>query len=618
MGESSAKMPESSQPASGGSICGVHNLYETQPDNRGRTSWTDTRPEDLIKPGENAQSSQYALIIRNSRCYDGRKSLQIHSLIVQSQPIKTFLEEKVMTGYPGLTLTLDRVEFSRPFKPFVHRWDKFVEAMNNEQDETTKSHVGLLYKVLEEELRDTISSKNDLIANGVITHDLLWTIFEPGDPVFSIMEGRKRAFSFDHGNVERETGAFSMKVKYFDFDGEFFGTQTQRMNIYFFEGTEAITSLSAFPLIYHEDSATIRKELIARGKLWEDHKGYHYKAYEGGAVSYFFKRQIKLNIKSRIVIDTDAYNTFNPDEAVYVSGTSVEELTDDQRLIATPAIRGYALRDKRWLELYIDGVKEITWNQRAFDSLVLPHAQQDLKQLILAFAEAQSKNVDGFDDIIQGKGRGVIMLLSGPPGVGKTLTAESVAEVMKVPLYTLSAGDLGTSASGVEQTLKDILSIVPRWGAILLLDEADVFMEARTARDLARNELVSVFLRMLEYYEGFLFLTSNRAENIDPAFESRIHVSLNYPELDPTSRRQIWTQFLGDEHIGGFTRQELDQMAEVPLNGRQIKNVLRTAHLLAQKQKVGRLGYGHIQTILKLRTSNLALLGDSKDDDLYS
>lgn len=93
------------------------------------------------------------------------------------------------------------------------------------------------------------------------------------------------------------------------------------------------------------------------------------------------------------------------------------------------------------------------------------------------------------------------MLLSGPPGVGKTLTAESVAEVMRVPLYVLSAGDLGTRASTVEENLKDILRIVPKWGAVLLLDEADVFMEARNSTDLARNELVSIFLRMLEYYE---------------------------------------------------------------------------------------------------------------------
>ena len=101
------------------------------------------------------------------------------------------------------------------------------------------------------------------------------------------------------------------------------------------------------------------------------------------------------------------------------------------------------------------------------------------------------------------------MQLSGPPGVGKTLTAESVAEVMKVPLYVMSAGDLGTTARSVEGNLKDILRMVPKWDAVLLLDEADVFMEARSATDLQRNELVSIFLRMLEYYE-VSFLTIKR------------------------------------------------------------------------------------------------------------
>ena len=54
------------------------------------------------------------------------------------------------------------------------------------------------------------------------------------------------------------------------------------------------------------------------------------------------------------------------------------------------------------------------------------------------------------------------MLLSGPPGVGKTLTAESVAEVMKVPLYVLNASDQGTSASRVEEHMKAILRMVPK------------------------------------------------------------------------------------------------------------------------------------------------------------
>ena len=85
----------------------------------------------------------------------------------------------------------------------------------------------------------------------------------------------------------------------------------------------------------------------------------------------------------------------------------------------------------------------------------------------------------------------MIILLEGPPGTGKTLTAESIAEAMQAPLYIMSAGELGTQADRVEEYLSDILKMATMWKAILLIDEADIFMEERGRHDLERNELVS-------------------------------------------------------------------------------------------------------------------------------
>ena len=119
---------------------------------------------------------------------------------------------------------------------------------------------------------------------------------------------------------------------------------------------------------------------------------------------------------------------------------------------------------------------------------MIPEAQKDL---ILRVAKSQAKNKDAFDDVIKGKGKGLIMLLSGPPGVGKTLTAEAVAEVMRVPLFSMGALDLGIRVGEVEDSLDKILRMVSRWNAVLLMDEADVFLEQRTVNDLQRNELVS-------------------------------------------------------------------------------------------------------------------------------
>ena len=102
--------------------------------------------------------------------------------------------------------------------------------------------------------------------------------------------------------------------------------------------------------------------------------------------------------------------------------TAMEALNADQLLLCSATLKGYSLRNKKWLTFSIGSVKDIKYNEGAFDSLVLP---EDHKELILALTESQVANKESFDDVIQGKGRGMIMLLSGPPGVGKTLTAES-------------------------------------------------------------------------------------------------------------------------------------------------------------------------------------------------
>lgn len=303
-------------------------------------------------------------------------------------------------------------------------------------------------------------------------------------------------------------------------------------------------------------------------------------------------------------------------------------------------------------------LQDIPFNERAFSSLNLPKNQKDL---ILGFTSVKAPYRNQFDDVIEGKGKGIIILLSGPPGVGKTLTAESVAEEMKVPLYIMAAGDLGLDPRSVETKLQDVMSMCSRWGAILLLDEADIFLEERSLHELERNKLVSIFLRVLEYYEGIMFLTTNRVQTFDAAFQSRIHISLEYPELDKPARKAIWRNFLdrhdvaqatardkpalplagtvrsqhtrkrklgslvepdADSNINGriyeandtnenvekerhqrlttpheISEDELTKLSDLRINGRQIKNFLKTAQLLAI-YKEEPLSYSHLETVV--------------------
>jgi AAA+ superfamily predicted ATPase len=129
--------------------------------------------------------------------------------------------------------------------------------------------------------------------------------------------------------------------------------------------------------------------------------------------------------------------------------------------------------------------------------------------------------------------------------VGKTLTAELIAEHLRRPLMPVSAGELGTTAETVEMRLPRIFKRASRWKAVLLLDEADVLLEQRSSQDIHRNALVCVFLRTLEYYQGMMFLTTNRVGQIDDAIASRIHFELKYEKLSPEQRTNIWRYFLG-------------------------------------------------------------------------
>ena len=116
-------------------------------------------------------------------------------------------------------------------------------------------------------------------------------------------------------------------------------------------------------------------------------------------------------------------------------------------------------------------VQEINWNDEAFRNLVLPSGR---KMLLQSLVEAHSADL-GFDDFVQGKGHGLVINLYGPPGVGKTLSAEATSEHVRRPLYVVGSGDLGTDATGLDANLSRIFDIATGWKAIVLIDEVRIF-----------------------------------------------------------------------------------------------------------------------------------------------
>ncbi|KAK5724159.1 hypothetical protein LTR17_013540 [Elasticomyces elasticus] len=694
-----------------GMSVGYKNLYSGKEDKRGRFQWQTSIPEDLGKPAEDAESEKWAIIVRHVKTYnDPKKVLSVHSIVVQSPLLKELLKD-VLAGYPGVTVGLKRLEFNGRFEPLIHRWPELVAAINELKTQTDNDdenanqrlmHAGLLQELLATEFKDSIDSATDLKSQGVMTYEHLWTLFQPGSLVFSKQQSQDRIFrlhSSKYGQDRNGNPVYWLTCQYVDYDGTRWGTNKLNVCIPAYEGTKPITSLPTLPLDFHGDKDALIDRLVERGGKVETLAGSHYRGYSGvGWRMGSMNVKEKYNVKGRVVIDTYGWNRFNPNTAIYVTALHVKDtpaaagtgggalatgeyggedeydegydeddggmpvdgffadeedednkrvtLTDEQKMICTPLVRGYALKEKMWLNFFVNAVQDIAFSSRAFDSLVLPN---DQKELILGFTATQQGYRSQFDDVIEGKGRGIILLLCGPPGVGKTLTAESVAEEMKVPLYMMSAGDLGLDPRHVEAKLQGILDMCTRWNAILLLDEADVFLEERSLHELERNKLVSIFLRVLEYYEGIMFLTTNRVQTFDAAFQSRIHISLNYQELDKKSRRTVWKNFLAQHDIAqqasrdrpvkalasaakpnaptnghasptdevdglstamadlhlkrtlphAINDKDLNKLCDMSMNGRQIKNILKTAQLLASRKGEG-LSYDHVKTVMEV------------------
>ncbi|GKT59638.1 AAA family ATPase [Colletotrichum tofieldiae] len=275
------------------------------------------------------------------------------------------------------------------------------------------------------------------------------------------------------------------------------------------------------------------------------------------------------------------------------------EFSEEDYLIASSIVLGFSFSEKLWLEFTVSGVSDIQWNNSAYESLVLEPKQKDI---VKALVESHKYHAaESIDDVIQGKGKGLVAVLHGPPGTGKTLTAEGISELLKCPLYMASAGELGTDSRYLESELQKILDICHAWGAILLLDEADVFLEKRNLHEIARNALVSIFLRQLEYFQGILFLTTNRVE-------SRIHIALRYESLTQKAKKSIFKIFvervrvLERVDLKPFSEEDYDNLAKHDLNGRQIKNTVRTAQALAVN-KGEALGMEHIKQVLDVQNS---------------
>lgn len=278
----------------------------------------------------------------------------------------------------------------------------------------------------------------------------------------------------------------------------------------------------------------------------------------------------------RVLIDEDEINLQKKDE--------LDDDSDDSRYDEKigyapihPHVKVFDLSNHEWLTIYSQNLIPYPWNKNLMDKLILPEGQKTLISMLMETTKVKH------DDIVKGKMQGVIVLATGIPGVGKTLTAEIFGEFIEKPLYSIQCSQLGLGVEDIEKNLSKALSRANRWNAILLIDEADVYIRQR-GEDIFQNAIVGVFLRLIEYYSGIMFMTSNRGEIIDDAIISRATAWIKYNSPDEALLKRIWS-VLGKNYGIEFTDDQLEELFKgLPnITGRTVRNLLKLAALLASK-----------------------------------
>lgn len=330
---------------------------------------------------------------------------------------------------------------------------------------------------------------------------------------------------------------------------------------------------------YQKSYEIYKKFIVMFGEqFWGN--GYGYSAdYRGEKYSLSKDKR-----RSRLVNDTD---TEKSPSVVHTGTFWVFDNDSTLTIPIHPMIYMFDLEAHNHLWVHVDNLEIYKYNPQLKEKLILP---ANLKELIDILTVDIGHNLQ---DVVAGKTGGTIVITKGLPGTGKTLSAEVYSEVIERPLYIVQSSQLGISIKDLEDNLKKVLSNANKWRAVLLIDEADVYIHER-GDDIHQNAIVGVFLRILEYYNGLMFMTTNRASIIDDAILSRATAIIEFPV--PVNEDAIAiTNTLATQFGLKFEKNVDKYISEKhpTITGRSIKNILKLAAKLA---KGGNITKKHIDT----------------------
>ncbi|KAF1363367.1 P-loop containing nucleoside triphosphate hydrolase protein [Lizonia empirigonia] len=582
--------------------------------------------------------------------YRGRGYVRIYSRAILNAL------QSVVNYYPGQDLVSQPTDIHWPYAIIIHHWTQLKTFHSNFIDSEpginanecsvtdTNHHLKLLLDFVDKEMGEQVRTERERWKRDppVASFDMLWLLLKPGIDIYEHLDNFdcKEAFvmsKVDFSPLDGSWESYSVTEWRFDNDSTSLRPVLRSKKIDRFHGERPIHELSIFPCEYHTTHITRRQELIERGRLFtslqqkrcmyfdgltivppqQAYRGYvvvdPVKALEAMPRRHEQVHHLVESKPSRLPLcscERCAAIECERDKPAKFSGykriafKDIPSMTEHQLFMCAIGVEAFVLSVRDWKGVLLTGIREPEWDLGLMEGLVLNEKYKNMLQRLcklymkqqavslLQTSEDQYIGRPWTADYIDSKGKGLVVLLHGKPGVGKTYTAECIAHTMRRPLLSISCADIGVDPPEVEKNLRKWFNLARTWDAVLLIDEADIYFESRETMDLKRNNLVASFLRVIEYYDGILFLTSNRIGTSDEAVWSRIHATIYYSDFTGPQRQQIWNTYFtklekdrADMIVSESARSYVESLEELTWNGREIRNAFQIAVNLAQTEK---------------------------------
>ncbi|KAI1408648.1 hypothetical protein F5Y13DRAFT_182548 [Hypoxylon sp. FL1857] len=629
--------------------------------------------------------------------------LRIHSPYVQS------VLRALIRYYPGFDVQEREISFIHPFKELFHYWDDLQQIIDEARNGNTEviikdsdtgsdvtvecgpftcEHLLILTNapLVKDAFEKVVKPELQLYHDGLASYDFLWLLFKPGEIVFTQIRGKLAGFvvmKVTHISKNESESPLSnphpadrweLSLWNLAYDNKRLRRQSHSVSINRFYGEKAISELPAFPTKFAQNPEVLRDELIERGKRYhaiicDEQSHMRYNGLVIAEKPYHYQGEIIVDHQSYKLEASDSSSNMEiPDisgeepedlrgEPLFSKFNDMEcsadnELEPAQYLLLPTYVLGFAIAKREWAIFDMSFVEDLeTEGEDPMNYLIIDPNKRNLIEAVAGSAREGTAlkpwDTDWTADFIEGKGRGRVVFLHGPPGTGKTMTVECIAKKTRRPLVRLSAADLGTEEGQMEKRLMRWLDRATIWGAIVLIDEAEVYLEQRQSGQISRNALVTAFLRTMEYFPGLLFLTSNGIGLFDEAVMSRIHLAVRYDRPTDEQRKQIWRSLfdkleedrrLAKErlHAASATigRPGLEAKPEIiipettrdvalskneyavnfQLNGRDIRNILLSAISLARYESMGSSGSGKRPAVIKVTAEQLERVLKNKEE----